>query len=135
MLGFIKIGLRKVRWQLACTLYRSVVIGVECLDSALLVIKLFSLFVNESIVLKLNLLIHNFSIARSYTVGYRRNISGGIPLLTQVILVNENLTLGIILHPLIPFILYHLLIVLHIGIIGRAIKRFSIVLENGDRSD
>ena len=93
-------------------------ISADCLNSVLLVIQLFTLFVNETIVLKLNLLIQYFPVTRPNTVRYRGDISGGISLLVQVIFIYEYLALGVILHPLIPLILYHLLIILKVRVIS-----------------
>ena len=107
-------------------------ISADRLNSVLLVIQLLTLFVNETIVLKLNLLIQYFPVARPNTVGYRGHVSAGIPLLAQVILVNEDLALGVILHPLISFILYHLLIILKVRVVSRVIDGISSVLEDGD---
>ena len=86
-------------------------IRTDCFYHSLLVIKLFTLFVDETIVLKLNLLIQYFSVTRPNTVGYRGDISGSISYFIQVF-IYEYLALGVILHPLIPLIFYHLLIVL-----------------------
>ena len=102
-------------------------IGADGFYRGLLVIKLFTLFVNETVVLKLNLLIQYFPVTRSNTVGYRGDISGSISYFIQVF-IYEYLALGVILHSLIPLIFYHLLIVLKVGVISRVVDSFSVVL-------
>lgn len=128
-----KVRLRKRRLQLTATLnwWRVVVISADRLNCVLLVIQLLTLFVNKTIVLKLNLLIKYFPVTRPNTVRYGGDISGGISLLVQVIFIYEYFALGVILHPLISLILYHLLIVLKVRVISWVVDSFSIVLKDG----